>query len=447
MPGGSAIFRPEVVPKAHPLSGVLSSAAPPLPLPKGHLVVDDPRLLQAQYDFHDALFSHAFLYTLGYGLLSWQLMVYIVLLVLASVLGGLAVCLPGSASSSLLTGPGGGCWSSGYQFSWADLTLGTLTSFLLSLLVNNVLTRWWTVRSMVQDLCNTVIQVVFTLSFAQEPRGKGLGEEEWAERCADFRAAKARIKRRMYLAFELMLITASTQDVKDDDSCASMQGAYNGLLDRTDLILGRGEPLMTRAEWDQLGHHRFAVAPIAWCVRDAQGLLDRDIINSLRYNDLLALLVKLRTLLNDVPFTVRVQLPFVAVSLVACVVHLSLWQLVYISSSYIGLGLAGNQGGKAWAGLFSVALVSTVYLSILKLQAELVNPFRKSPTLAVSCRGAGPAPPHSHRAPWRLTHPPSLPPPEHTPFCALGTLRSPSPWTSFAGTFFAPWKAWSTTWG
>ena len=278
MPGGSAIFRPEVLPTA-PLGGILSGlpltvaaaaqpAAAAAPHAHAHLEEDDPRLLQTQYNFHSALFSRAFLYTACNGLFSWQLLAYVLLLVLASLLGGLSVCLPGEPGSSILTGAGGGCWNSSYAFSWADMTLSTLTSFLLSLLVNNVLTRWWTVRAMVQDCTNTIIQVVFTLSFAQEPRAKGLSEEEWAARAADFRAAKARIKRRLYLAFELMLITASTQDIKDDTSCTSLHAAYNGLLERSDHVLGRGEPLMTRAEWDKMGHHRFAAAPIAWCLRD-----------------------------------------------------------------------------------------------------------------------------------------------------------------------------------
>ena len=382
-------LRQEVVPEEPQV--FLPIAMPQTPLPAAAFSEEDPRVLQTQYSFHAALFSRAFPFFLRSGIFSPELIAYICLLTAAAVLGGLAVCQPGSgSSSSILLGPGGGCWSASYAFSWSDMTLSTLTSFLLSLLVNNVLTRWWTARTMVQDCTNTVIQILFNLAFAQEPRPHGLGEEEWLARGEAFSAVKRRVKRRLFLAFELMLITASTQDLKDSFSCHTMTEAYAELRaapadGSKGPVLGHGAPLITQAEWEVLGHHRFAVAPLAWCVRDMQGLLDREVINALRFNELLALCVKLRATLNDIPFYVRVQLPFVAVSMVACVVHLTLLQLVYTSASYIGLGLAEpGQGARAWAGLLSIVLVSTIFLSILKLQAEMSNPFRVFSTRSVS---------------------------------------------------------------
>ena len=386
------VFRQEVVPvEPQVFLPIAMPLTEPLPTPTAAAFSEeDPRVLQTQYSFHAALFSRAFPFFLRSGIFSPELIAYIAFLTAAAVLGGLAVCQPGSSSSSILLGPGGGCWSASYAFSWTDMTLSTLTSFLLSLLVNNVLTRWWTARTMVQDCTNTVIQILFNLAFAQEPRPHGLSEEEWLARGAAFSAVKRRVKRRLYLAFELMLITASTQDLKDSFSCHTMSEAYAELRAAPagggkGPVLGHGAPLITQAEWEVLGHHRFAVAPVAWCVRDMQGLLDREVINAFRFNELLALSVKLRATLNDIPFYVRVQLPFVAVSLVACVVHLTLLQLVYTSASYIGLGLTmPGQGAKAWAGLLSIVLVSTIFLSILKLQAEMSNPFRVFSTRSVS---------------------------------------------------------------
>lgn len=57
---------------------------------------------------------------------------------------------------------------------------------------------------------------------------------------------------------------------------------------------------------------------------------------------------------------------------VACVVHLTIIQVAYVSASLIGAG-----GLKAWSGGVTVIVVPLVFLSLLQLQALLSNPFGK----------------------------------------------------------------------
>jgi len=58
------------------------------------------------------------------------------------------------------------------------------------------------------------------------------------------------------------------------------------------------------------------------------------------------------------------------------VVHLTISQLMYTSASYIAMGINGQENGlKALAGLFSICVLPAVYLSILKMQSLLSNPF------------------------------------------------------------------------
>jgi len=351
--------------------------------------IDTSAVLESQYDFHRALFSRAFLYFVTGRIISWQMALYIAALTLASTLAGLCVC--NADKMSILLGRGF-CWSPTYAFSWADMTLSGLCAFLLGLLVNNVLTRWWTTRTLIQDLINNMGHLLFLLKMAREPFCKvPQGETENYDQL--YIEAFRRIKCRLVLAFELMILAASTYKKKDTDSHERVKKFYmvregiiagelegSGVGDKNGVALdGKRETfkevmhihpaLWVYRKWGtksmladdlrNLNLHRHPTVPLSWALGDVQALEDRGILSRFRVNDIFGMITKLRTALNDVPFWVGVQLPFVAVSTVACTVHLTLFQLCYISANYIGVGLTvEGQGAKALAGFCSCIFVS-----------------------------------------------------------------------------------------
>ena len=136
--------------------------------------------------------------------------------------------------------------------------------------------------------------------------------------------------------------------------------------------------LLTQEEFTALDNKRHAYHVLAWVVRDAMTLVKNKHVGEMRMKEVIDTVGKLRALCEDVPMFTRVQLPFVTVSMVAVVVHLTIFQLMYVSASYIGTGVAERELGlKVVAGLFSVCVVPAVFLSILKMQSLLSNPFGK----------------------------------------------------------------------
>jgi hypothetical protein len=236
--------------------------------------------------------------------------------------------------------------------------------------VNNVIQRHWTTRTMVQDVLNTSVQVYFNLRVMLEVIPASASATAVGERDA----VLARIRRRLSLAFRVILLAART-DVEGAHVHEEVAAALGRL--RAERPGGVG-PLLSDEEAAVLGEHRRVYVVLGWVLRDLVGLVDHGHVHAMRLGDLAAAIGKLRTLGNDIPMYVRVQLPFAAVALVACVVHLTLAQVVYVSASFIGAGFATpNMSAKAFSGIFAVVVIPSVFLSILKLQALLSNPFGK----------------------------------------------------------------------
>ncbi len=363
------------------------------------------------YSFNNALFQDAVLFFAS-GVITRGLFAYICFVVLATLLAALCACSPDGASSHLLGAAG--CWRNAYAAGWADVTLNTLTAFLLGLLVNNVLNRWWTTRVMVQDAINSCAQVLFLLTASLKPRA-GREAPELELRDGTLRG----IARRLKLAFRILLLSAKTDYSKDRIGvrgakarrtfvAKEVEDYYDALSrpkpDEPPRSVGR-TALLTLEERATLGNKRHAYVVLAWITRDAMALVEGKHVGEARFGDVLAALSKLRALCEDVPMFTRVQLPFVTVALVvrgarcaarshahthtrahthahahththahahtrgsaqAVVVHLTIFQLMYCSASYIAAGLVAREFGlKAFAGLFSITVLPTVYLSIL----------------------------------------------------------------------------------
>lgn len=156
------------------------------------------------YSFNKALFDHAFFFFISGGILTRGLLLYLFFIVLVTLIAALSACATDGVSS-FLTGPGGGCWRNVYTAGWADMTLSSLAAFLLGLLVNQVLTRWWTTRMMVQDAINQTVHVFFLLTVCSEStRWRSAAELAQRSRTLD------NVKRRLKLAFRILLISART---------------------------------------------------------------------------------------------------------------------------------------------------------------------------------------------------------------------------------------------
>jgi len=274
------------------------------------------------YSFNNALFQDAVLFFAS-GVITRGLFAYICFVVLATLLAALCACSPDGASSHLLGAAG--CWRNAYAAGWADVTLNTLTAFLLGLLVNNVLNRWWTTRVMVQDAINSCAQVLFLLTASLKPRA-GREAPELELRDGTLRA----IARRLKLAFRILLLSAKTDYSKDRIGvrgakarrtfvAKEVEDYYDALSrpkpDEPPRSVGRAA-LLTLEERATLGNKRHAYVVLAWIARDAMALVEGKHVGEARFGDVLAALSKLRALCEDVPMFTRVQLPFVTVALV-----------------------------------------------------------------------------------------------------------------------------------
>ena len=338
-----------------------------------------------EYDFRKALFGYSFYTFFSGGVMSKSLAAYLLFVIGGTLLTATASCAQtaGAPPRSYLLGERG-CWRNVYAMSWSDITLMTLTSFLLALLVNNVHTRWWTCRTMVQDLTNCAVHVYFQLHVNMAP-STDLVPQQAQERVVLMR----RVERRLRLAFNMALYSASTD--ADNDKAAAMKYLHELKLHTppTPPRHWHGRyALLTDNEMEELSsldattgnktYHRHTYLVLGWLARDVTALCKSPHVDSGRLSDLLSSIAKLRTLSEDLPMQCRVQLPFATVSMAACVVHLTVLQIMYTSASYIGAGLhTPEMGTKALAGLFSVCVIPAVFLSILKLQALLSNPFGK----------------------------------------------------------------------
>lgn len=337
-----------------------------------------------EYNFRAALFRRAFEAFFSGGVISWTLGAYLIVIIFFTVLAATAAC-PQQLNAPLrshLLGVGA-CWRNTYAVSWGDMTLLPLTSFLLGLLVHNVHSRWWTCRTMVQEVLNHAVHVFFLLHVAMTP-DPVVGDKRERD------AIVLRVERRLNLALRLVVFSAQT----DMNASKTLTGIYleklvKGLPPAPELGHIHGRPaLLTAAEMVELGHqgagigdtvfHRRTYLVLGWLARDLCTLCNNGHVDSARLSDLMTAVGKLRVLGEDLPMFCRVQLPFASVSLVACVVHLSIFQICCTSASYIGAGLAEPElWTKALVGLFSLCVLPTVFLSILKLQALMSNPFGK----------------------------------------------------------------------
>jgi hypothetical protein len=319
-----------------------------------------------EYDFSSALFENAFSFFFVSGLVTRQFVAFLGAIVLVTLVAATAACNARGVSVLM----GSTCWRNDSPQTWGDMTLLFLTSFLLGLLVNNVLTRWWTTRVQAQDVINTMVQIYFHLRTVLVPKAG-----RTAEQLAAREAALVTIKRRLRLAFRIMLIAAKTNDT--DGATAVVTQALENLMRPT----AHRSALMLPCESKLLGGHRHAYSVIGWVLRDLSDLHKAgDFMDAFQMGTFHAHGAKLRALCEDLPLFVRVQLPFVTVSVVACVVHLAILQIMYVSASVIGAGINDRGGTAVLSGVFSVSLLPAVFLSILKMQALLSNPFGKDAT-------------------------------------------------------------------
>ena len=235
-----------------------------------------------EYDFRAALFKASFDIFFHGGVLSRSLVAYLCFIIFATLLTATASCeqVAHPPTYSLLLGSAG-CWTNTYAMNWGDITLMTLTSFLLGLLVNNVLTRWWTTRTLVQDALNTAIQVYFLIHAVLEPRaGKAPEALEERDRIV------ASVKRRLRLAFRIMLLSART-----DDTAGGTEVVRQGMLEllrpatTPDGLHHRG-PLLLDQELELLNHHRYTYLVPGWMTRDVTALVGPH-MNPMRLGDLL----------------------------------------------------------------------------------------------------------------------------------------------------------------
>lgn len=322
------------------------------------------------YDFSRSLFRDAFLYALLGGVMTPGIAIYVAFLATVSIITGLSACpadpAPPTSWSSLLGNRG--CWAGNVApLTYSDISLLSLTSFLLSLLANNVANQWWTMRTMLQEAINVSVSAYTELIVLLDRRIPN----------ADRDFAVAAFKRRLRVAFQIALIAARTDvSLPSSEAFAAFKTLEEPSAD------GR-PPLLLPAEAAALGDRRRSQIVLGWALRDVQVLCDKGKIPMLRMGDFHASLSRLRVLYNDIPFMARVQLPFAATSLTACVVHVTLWQMTYVSASLIGDGVATpGQSIKAVSGIVSIIVLPMAFLCILRLQVLLSQPFGqiKSPT-------------------------------------------------------------------
>jgi hypothetical protein len=329
-----------------------------------------------EYDLRDALLSAtSFKALLPHSgeLLTWHLALYILAIISVTLLAAFFSCPQESAPStnSLILGSAG-CWRNTFELGYGDLTLSSLCAFLLGLLVNNVISRYWSTRKMVQEAMNATITLAFNLRMQMAPSSAD----------AEFDTIRTEVThtifRRLVLAFKMSLFRAGS------DRNASPQ-----LADDFESTVMRKTGFITADEWETLGtngvdkdgnkvvkRRLHPLLVLGWIVRDLQTLKDYGIIES--HEPFLAIVTQLRTIYHDLPLFSRQQLPRFAVSLVACVVHLNIFQMVYVCASMIGAGLfTPNVGGKALSALFTIVCVPTVFLGILSLQDKLSNPLKR----------------------------------------------------------------------
>lgn len=317
----------------------------------------------ASYDMHYALFSGAFRYAWEGHVFTWDILLYELLLIAIAIVVGCFACPQSSPLQTWSVALGSsGCWRNSYTTAYSDLTLLTLTSFLLSVLANNVIGKWWSTRVMLQDAINNsadiMTRVCVSMSRATPDARRDVG--------------LASLKRRLRLAFRIMLISARTNVVLSAEEA-------HGIFSELEAPGASGAPpLMTRGEADALHEHRHAYVVLAWALRDVQLLVEEGHVPACMYAALWSDIGNLRALYHNIPFHVRVQLPYAAVSIIACVVHLTLLQLTFICASLIGAGIATpGLEYKAMSGIISVTFVPLAFLGLLKLQALLSNPFGK----------------------------------------------------------------------
>jgi hypothetical protein len=297
----------------------ISPIAEPCSPSSSNVVWRDSDGATISYSFNAALFQNSFYFFFHGGIFTRGLALYVICIILATLLAALCAC-NGPGDTSHLLGSRG-CWRNNYNAGWGDLTLNALTAFLLGLLVNNVLQRWWTTRLMVQDATNTAAQVLFVLASSMRPRqGRSAAELQMRDALMD------NIVRRLKLAFRILLQSAKTDYTKDrggqtvgglqarrDRVAWEVANYFKGLLEPK--AGGRGA-LLLREEYLALNGRRHAYQVLAWVVRDAQTLIEGKHVADARYGDVLSSVGKLRGLCEDVPMFTRVQLPFVTVALV-----------------------------------------------------------------------------------------------------------------------------------
>jgi hypothetical protein len=189
---------------------------------------------------------------------------------------------------------------------------------------------------MVQDAINQCVQVLFLVTAAAKPR-RWRSAEELALRDATVFS----IQRRLQLVFRILLLSARTDYSKDrigkrgkENRADYVQREVEAYYDRLMVATAKRPPLLLREERAALENRRHAYQVLAWVCRDVMTLVEGKHLGEVRLGEVLATVGKLRALCEDVPMFTRVQLPFVTVALVAVVVHLTIFQLMYCSASY-----------------------------------------------------------------------------------------------------------------
>lgn len=245
------------------------------------------------------------------------------------------------------------------------LTLLTVTSFLVGLFTNNLMQRWWQIRSALNNVKSKSLNLVsaLTASIAMNTQHCPLRIRNQAI------CLTQTIKRYLQLAHALIYIRSNP--VRE----------YNEKLLRSRYLLTEREADLLLPKKSSKYKHLKSTTVYSWvlmCMEKAStsGFLGPIIGTAPTqhvvtfFNDL----SMLQSAAIDVDMYITTQLPYPFIQLTALLVYTFLFQLFFVTSGIIGDGFSKGNPAIYITGYCTQILMSFVMLGVLHLYLVLSNP-------------------------------------------------------------------------
>mmetsp|Transcript_18549 Transcript_18549/g.30912 ORF Transcript_18549/g.30912 Transcript_18549/m.30912 type:complete len:447 (+) Transcript_18549:220-1560(+) len=240
---------------------------------------------------------------------------------------------------------------------WANLTLVSVSAFVTIIFTSQLITRWWSVRLLLQGVFGKSNSIVITIAAAFSVTLSGVSREVEL----DCRRAQQQIYRYLNLGHALMYKSCN----KNTDLSDLLQ---RGVITKTEMayihsVKGYSPNLIY--SWISILIHRLGNAGLLGDMLGEGGVNMKLLLQDLEI---------IRANNSMVVVYIKSQLPYSLVQVVAVVVYTFVVQATLVAAGTIGDGLRVNSSTLVFSAYFTLSILCFVFIGLITIYRLLTDP-------------------------------------------------------------------------